>query len=318
MDHVYIERTRNAHLGATISENILQTQGSLWQDKWLLVKEYYRLAKPGIVFGNTWTAVGGFLVAAQGRIDYAALCFALSGLMLIMASACVFNNLLDRAIDAKMTRTQGRPLVSGTILPRQALFFAIHLGLLGVLILGTCVHLLALFLACCGFCIYVFLYTYAKRRSSLGIYVGSFAGAVPPVVGYCACYPHFDIGAILLYAMLFFWQLPHFFALAVLHMRDYAAASIPVLSVSSGMRAVQWQTLLSTVIFCLIAPLLSVFGYTGILYLTVSVVIGVGWVVLSIWGFQAKKTQSWAYAMFFYSLVAITMLSVIMGIHAKR
>ena len=140
-----------------------------------------------------------------------------------MASACVFNNYIDRQVDKKMERTKNRALVTGLISGRNAILFATLLGLIGNLILFLYTNLLTVFVAGLGFFVYVVLYSLWKCRTIYGTAIGSIAGAVPPVVGYCAVSNHFDAGALILFAMMVLWQMPHFFAIALLHFDDYAA-----------------------------------------------------------------------------------------------
>lgn len=310
MDHAYIEYARDADAPGDLPLNsgteTLARPASLWA--------YISLTKPGIVLGNALTAFGGFALAAQGQPAHPLLFPTLLGLMLIMASACVCNNIADRAQDAKMARTKERPLAAGVVSPRQALLFAVALFLLGTLILGWGVHFLALALAWIAYAIYVFLYRRAKRRSPLGIVVGSLAGAMPPVIGYCALAQRIDGAACLLFAMLYAWQMPHFFALSIMYMRDYAAAALPVLPTRKGLRATKQQMVLYAAAFALAAPLLALCGYASRLYFWIALALGGGWVLLCLQGLRTRNDQLWAYRVFFYSLVAIVGLSLAMAL----
>lgn len=175
-----------------------------------MIKTYYELTKPGIIFGNAVTTTAGFLLASKGDIDWWLFFATLIGLSLIIASACVFNNYIDREIDQKMTRTKNRALAKGLIPVQRAITFAICLGLIGVAFLDLYTNPLTLLVALTGFFVYVVVYGICKRRSVYGTLVGSIAGGVPPVVGYCAVSNQFDTGALLLFTTVALWQMPHF------------------------------------------------------------------------------------------------------------
>ena len=171
---------------------------------------YYELTKPGIIYGNALTAVAGFFLASSQDIDWRLLLAAVLGLSFVIASACVFNNYVDREIDARMTRTSSRALAAGHISPHYALLFGLALLVLGILVLHYYTTPLALWVATFGFVVYVFLYTPLKPRSASALYVGAIAGATPPVVGYVAVTNTFDLYTLVLFAALYVWQIPHF------------------------------------------------------------------------------------------------------------
>jgi protoheme IX farnesyltransferase len=196
----------------------------------MVIKEYYELAKPGIIYGNALTATAGFFLASPESLAEAGLLFAtmLIGLSLIIASACVFNNYFDRDIDAKMERTKNRALAAGRIPAHRALTFAAILGLLGALVLWLYTTTLALGVALVGFGVYVFLYTPLKHKTPHALWVGAIAGATPPVVGYTAVTATLDWYALALFTFLFLWQIPHFLSIALYRHEEYQAAGIPL------------------------------------------------------------------------------------------
>lgn len=275
-----------------------------------MLKTYYMLTKPGIIMGNVITMAAGFALASQGRFDYLLFLETLLGLGFVIASAGVFNSYLDRAADAKMSRTKDRPLVKGTISSQSALLFATLLGLIGVSILGVFTNLLTVFVAFTGFFVYLVLYAFWKYRSFYGTLVGSVAGAVPPVVGYCAVSNRFDMGAFILFMILLLWQMPHFFAIAIYHIKDYSAASIPVLPIQRGVPATKVQMLFYIVAFTGTAFMLTFLGYTGSVYLIITALLGISWFTLCAFGFNSSNDIQWARKMFIYSLVVIMTLCV--------
>src|SRR5581483_4748315 len=213
--------------------------------------------------------------------------------------------------DKKMRRTQNRPLAKGAIAVKQANLFAASLLVLGAFILGTYTHVLTMAIALFGFAIYVFFYSYLKYRTHRATLIGSIAGAIPPVVGYTAAMGRLDAAAWILFAILVFWQMPHFFAIAIYRLQDYAAASIPVLPLKKGIAATKIQMLIYTIAFAVACCLLPLCGYTNGIYLIICMLLGVTWIFLSFQGFKATNDAAWARKMFLFSLIPITLLSLL-------
>jgi protoheme IX farnesyltransferase len=279
-----------------------------------MLKTYYLLTKPGILMGNLVTTAGGFALASRGHIDPFLFLALLLGLGPVIASACIFNNYIDRISDAKMMRTKNRPLAKGSIAPWKAIVFALVLGPFGLAILVLYTNFLAAAVAFMGFFVYVILYSFWKGSSTHATLVGSISGAVPPVVGYVAARGHLDLGAGLLFAILVLWQMPHFYAIAMFRQKDYEAASIPVLPICKGIHATKVQMLLYCIAFALSCTLLTFLGYTGKAYLVIVALLSLSWIYLSVLGFRAKNDVAWARSMFRLSLVIITMFSALLYI----
>lgn len=272
---------------------------------------YYLLTKPGIILGNLITMGAGFLLASRGVWHFGLFFATLIGLSLIMASACVLNNFIDRQRDSKMERTKNRALACGSVSERSALLFAAFLGTGGALILLIYTNLLALCVASFGYFVYVVLYSLWKGRTIYGTAIGSVAGAVPPVVGYCAVSNQLDGGVVILFAMLVLWQMPHFFSIAMTHYEDYVAADIPVLPVKKGIWRTKIHMLFYILGFIFAAMLLTLFGYTGHLYLFVALGLGLAWLGLCVAGFQSGNDRLWARRMFQLSLILIMAISFV-------
>jgi protoheme IX farnesyltransferase len=278
-----------------------------------LLKEYYRLMKPGIVYGNAVTAVAGFALASSSlgdRFEWRLLLTTLVGISFVVASGCVFNNYLDRDIDGRMERTKNRALVTGVISGRVAIAYATVLGLVGVAVLARYVNLLATGIALVGFFVYVALYSPLKRRTMHATVIGSVAGAVPPLVGYCAAVNRFDAGTVILFFILVFWQMPHFYAIAIYRLNDYIAASIPVLPAKKGIRFTKITMLVYIIAFIIAVSALNFFGYAGHVYLAIMVLLGLAWFAFGVRGFKVSDDKLWARRMFFFSLVIILSLCV--------
>jgi protoheme IX farnesyltransferase len=267
--------------------------------------------------GNLITTLGGFLLASKGQIQFPLFFFTLVGLGLIIASACIWNNYIDRELDAKMERTKHRAFVEKTISIRNALLLASILGITGALTLAFSTPKITTSLAVFGFVIYVGLYSFWKVSFQLATLVGSIAGAIPIVVGYSAALGSLDLGALLLFALMVLWQMPHFFAIALYRLKDYQMANVPVLPVKKGVLATQKQMVFCLLAFCLVMPLLTFYHYTGFFYLITMSLLSFFWLLLCFRGFSSQKgsfISKWAYQMFRFSLLVILAQSALISL----
>lgn len=280
----------------------------------MVLKTYYRLTKPGIIYSNTIAAAAGFFLAAKGHINLLLLLTLLLGTSGIIASACVYNNYMDRGIDKKMKRTQKRALVTGEVSGRSALIFATVLGVIGFGILGLFTNILTVIVGLIGFVDYIFFYGFGKRKSVHGTLIGSISGAMPPVAGYTAVTGRLDMAVLLLFIIWVCWQMVHFYAIAVYRENDYASAGIPVLPVKKGITVTKIQMLIYTILFMVTTVLLTVYKFTGIVYLVGIGVLGLVWLFYAMKGFWVKDSITWARKMFFYSLISMLAMCVLLSV----
>ena len=267
-----------------------------------MIKEYYRLTKPGIIYGNALTTAAGFFIGAHGQVNLILFILTLVGISLIIASGCVFNNYIDRDIDAKMERTKNRALVQGRISPRSALLFGTILGSIGAVSLFF-TNLSTLAVGLFGLFIYVVVYSiWCKRYTLHATVIGAIAGAVPPVVGYTAATNALDLGAVILFFILFAWQMPHALAIAIRRFDDYKAAGIPVMPVIMSHVAAKAQMLCYALVFLLAIAALYFSGYVGVVYVSILLLMGGVWVLYCVYGFWAKDDKQWARKVFRFSL----------------
>jgi protoheme IX farnesyltransferase len=273
-------------------------------------RAYYRLAKPGIVYGNVFTTIAAFLYASQLRFNGLLFIATILGIGLVIASACVFNNYLDRDMDAKMERTARRALVTGKISVRSALIYGTILGLIGIGLLYIYVNALTAGLALFGFVMYVGAYTRIKRTSEWAAVVGAIPGAVPIVVGYTAVTNRLDTPAIILFIILALWQLPHFYAIALYRLKEYGAAGIPTLPARKGIAATKVHIVSSIVAYVLAASSLTIFGYAGYGYLALALILGIMWLAQSAREYRSMEPSVWARRVFLFSLIVLVAFSV--------
>jgi heme o synthase len=276
-----------------------------------MLKKYLFLTKPGILFGNFVTTLGGFLLAAQGSVDFLLLLITLLGTTLVVASGCVVNNIIDQDIDQKMQRTQNRAMVKKSISVPVALVYAFVLGFIGFSILWFWVNEYAFLFAVLGFVVYVGFYSlWTKRTTIHQTIVGSISGAAPPVIGYTAVANQFDMGALLIFIGYALWQMPHSWGIAIYRFEDYKNAGIPILPVARSIHRTKIESLIYVVLFCITMNGLFVYGYANWMYVVVLNLFCLYWVYLSIQGFKAENDQLWAKQYFMFSVKLITVISL--------
>jgi protoheme IX farnesyltransferase len=283
-----------------------------------MIRAYYYLAKPGIIYGNAITTIAGFLLASKNSFDAWLFISTLLGISLVMASACVMNNIFDRDMDVYMDRTKDRALVTKAIPIKFAFAYGLILGLLGFKILYLLTNPIATIVAAIGFVVYVGLYTPLKRRTVHATLIGSISGAVPPVVGYCAVSGRVDLGAILLFLILAIWQMPHFYSIAIFRLNDYKSASIPVLPAKKSIYTTKIHIIFYIILYIIAAGLLTVAGFTGYIYLGIMAFAGLSWLWLALGGFRKGVIDAlWARKMFRFSLIVLLIFSITVSLSAR-
>jgi protoheme IX farnesyltransferase len=269
-------------------------------------RSYLQLMKPGITLSNTIATIAGFLLAASSQAALFGSFVAVTiGEALIIASACVVNNMIDRGLDARMKRTKKREIVQGSISLKDAAIYAAVLGIVGFSILFAGTNTLTFALGVIAYLWYVVIYGLAKRRTSLSTIIGGVAGALPPVTGYVAVTGRLDMAAVLLFLMFSVWQISHFYAIAIFRREEYKSAGLPVWSVVYGNKKAKYQIMFFVVVFALIAPVLSVFEYTGYIYAAVMGLGGLYWITRGIKGYRDDDYEAWARRMFGTSLIVL-------------
>lgn len=283
-----------------------------------IASNYIALTKPGIIIGNLITCAAGFFLAAAGIIHVGTLLAVLLGTGFIIGGSCVVNNYLDRNIDKKMARTKNRPSVTGLVSVKNASVYAVILELIGFFILYRYTNMLTALVGAVGVFFYVVVYSLWKRKSVSSTLIGSVSGAIPPVAGYTAVAGRIDLGAVLLFLFLTFWQMPHFYAIGIYRLKDYKAAGIPILPVKGGIPETKVHMMIFIILFLITSVSLTLFGYEGLFFLIVTFLLGFYWIYKSLQGFRTQNNDKWARGMFKYSLVLLTVLCVVMSVDSIK
>lgn len=278
------------------------------------VKDFLALIKIGIVNSNLVTTFTGLWLAFQFSnrhfLDELDLMFyTLFGAALIIAGSAAMNNFIDRDIDPIMSRTKSRPTVTGRFKPTAVLSVALTFLVVGEILLFMA-SVSAGVWGLAGIISYVVLYTmWSKRKHVSNTIVGSISGAIPPVIGWAAVEPTLGWGALSLFLIMFAWQPPHFYALAMKRTEEYRAAGIPMLPVIKGFAHTKRSMLLWILV---LFPLPFLLMELGTWFLVLATLLNIGWLVLALKGFKAEDDLKWAKGMFIYSLNYMTIIFVSM------
>jgi heme o synthase len=272
------------------------------------IRGYVALTKPRIIELLLVTTVPTMVVAERGLPPFWLMFWTVVGGTLAAGGANAINMYVDRDIDAVMQRTQHRPLVTGVLTPRNALRFALVLEAAAFLLLWAAVNLLSAVLAVCATLFYVFVYTlWLKRTSTRNIVIGGAAGAVPVLVGWAAVRDSLSWAPIVLFAIIFYWTPPHFWALAVKYREDYAAANVPMLPAVRSLRVTAERILVYTLLLWALTLVFGPVADMGVLYVVSATALGAVFTGLAL---RLLRTQTTADAMrvFTWSITYITLL----------
>ena len=267
-----------------------------------VLRDYFELTKPRLSSLVLVSAAVGMLLCPAGPPALATAILILAGTAVVVGGANACNAYYERDLDARMTRTRTRPLPAGRLEPIRAFWFGAVLGLVGMGMLWT-VQPLAAVLSLVAFVSYVWIYTPLKRRTPLCTLVGAVPGALPPVIGWTAVSGALDPGAWVLFAWLFLWQPPHFFALAFLYEEDYRLAGMPMLPVVHGRGGlVERLMLVSTVLLLPLPMLLVPWSRAGTLSLVALPILGLGFLIVVAREWRRGTTEATARASFAASI----------------
>jgi len=283
-------------------------------------RDFVTLAKPRITLMVVITAAGGlFLAGRAGRMDgpgpsVSLVVLTLLGISLIVAGANALNMYIERDVDRRMDRTKNRPLPGGRMAPRTALWFGVITSAAAVPILAIGVNTLTALLAVIANLLYVFAYTPMKQHSQYALHVGAIPGAIPPLLGWTAGTGRIDAAGVVLFAILFLWQIPHFIAIALFRKADYARAGLVVTPNVTGELASR-HTIIRWIFPGVAASLLVVpLGLAGRGYLVIASLLGAVFFTWGCYGLKAGTGNKWAKSLFGISILYLTALFAALAI----
>ena len=275
-------------------------------------RDYLELTKPRVVLLMILCALVGMFLAVPGMVPLDILIFGLGGITLVAGSAAVVNHLADAEIDARMARTQARPVATGRIGFRRGVMFSALLGIPGMLILYFLVNPLTAWLNLASWVGYGLVYTlFLKRATPQNIVIGGLFGAAPPLFGWAAVSNSIEPGALLLVLIIFAWTPPHFWALALDRREEYASVDVPMLPVTHGEAYTRLHIFLYTVILFLVSLLPFAIGMSGWLYLAGAIALGGGFLYWAIVLLRNRNPRA-PIEMFRYSILYLVVLFAVL------
>jgi protoheme IX farnesyltransferase len=275
---------------------------------------YFKLTKPWILILLLITTAGAMFMAARGIPRISLLLYTLLGGALAAGGASVLNSYVDSDIDQKMSRTSRRPTVTGLVTAEETLFFGLALSTMSFVVFAIFVNTLSAALSTLGIIYYVFFYTlYLKRSTMHNIIIGGAAGAIPPLVGWTAVTGVLDLGALYLFAIIFFWTPPHTWALALLVKKDYAQARVPMLPVVVGEKETTYQIFLYSILLVTLTVLPFTFNMLSWVYLVAALGLGASFIYLA-WKLWRDYSKSVSKRLYKFSQAYLALLFLVMAV----
>jgi protoheme IX farnesyltransferase len=293
------------------NSGVLETTQARWTARF---GDFMELTKPRLTLLSVLTTLAGFYVGTQGELRFMLLAHTLLGTFMVGGACGALNMYIEREFDAQMRRTSGRPIPTGKVSASEALAFGIALGLLGIVYLALTVNLLTAGLALITLASYIFWYTPMKRRSTLNTVIGAIPGALPPVMGWTAVHGSLGLEALALFGVLFFWQMPHFLALAWMYRKDYERAGYKMLTVADETgRVTSRQILIYTAVLLPVSLVPTIAGVAGTVYFFGALLLGITFLAFGV--FLARSHRN-AHAkwLFYYSLLYLPILLLVMAL----
>jgi protoheme IX farnesyltransferase len=281
-----------------------------------LPRDLLMLTKPVVVLLLLVTTYAGMVIGAKAWPSLSLTFWTLLGGVMAAGGAGAINQFIDRGDDQKMQRTQKRPIPSGRLTPGEGLAFGVGLSLASFFIMVAFVNFLAALLSLAGIIYYVLIYSiFLKKTTVQNIVIGGGAGAIPPLVGWAAATGSLNLPSLFLFAVVFMWTPPHFWALALVRRNDYARAGVPMLPVVRGEKETRWQIFVYTIELVGLTLLLPLFGLGGSIYFIGAFMLG-GWLLFSAWKVWKQGGNKLAWKMYRYSSMYLAFIFVVLMVDA--
>lgn len=280
------------------------------------LRDYFELCKPRVVALLILTSMVGMCMARPAHFSWLIFLLGNIGIALVASSAAAINHLVDRHIDRLMHRTKNRPIAQGIVSTKYAIIFATILCLVGMFILIVFVNILTALLTFLTLIGYAGIYTmYLKHATPQNIVIGGIAGAAPPLLGWVAMTGHVELGAIILLLIIFVWTPPHFWALAIYRVDEYAKADVPMLPVTHGIPYTKLNIVIYAVVLFAVTLLPFVIGMSGWIYLLTAIALGVRFIQMAI---RLKNTDEPIVAMAVFRFSILYLMGIFIALVVDR
>ncbi|ARC53402.1 protoheme IX farnesyltransferase [Candidatus Riesia pediculischaeffi] len=279
------------------------------------MKKYLEVIRPKVMIGNLISSATGLLIVDNNPFDtFRSFCVILS--IFFMISSCfILNNFMDRRVDGMMNRTRDRILTKYDLV--QCVYFLLSsffLLFFGLVILSSVSNFLSICVAVFGISTY-FLYTVLKKKTHYSIFLGSLSGSTPPIISYCSVVNRIDLKSIIVYFILFFWQIPHFYSISLLFLRDYLKAKIPILPTKIGLFNTKVHILIYVLIFSIVCTVPFFFRYVGFNYLVAITTMNLSWMLMiinSMIGNTHNSLKRWSKKSLVFSILSINLFDLML------
>ena len=279
-----------------------------------LLRDFLMLTKPVVVLLLLVTTFAGMVIGAQAWPPINLVFWTMLGGFMAAGGSGAINQYIDRYDDTKMQRTQKRPIPAGRMTPAEGLAFGVAMTLASFYVMVAYVNFLAAMLSLAGIIYYVLIYSiFLKKTTVQNIVIGGGAGAIPPLVGWAAATGSLNVPSLFLFAVVFMWTPPHFWALALVRRKDYARAGVPMLPVIRGEKETRWQIFLYTIELVGLTLLLPVFGLGGSIYLVGAALLG-AWLLYAAWKVWKQGGNKLAWKMYRYSSMYLAFIFIVLMI----
>ncbi|ADD79730.1 protoheme IX farnesyltransferase [Candidatus Riesia pediculicola] len=280
------------------------------------MRRYFEIIKPKIVLGNLISSVCGLLIAEEYSFNFFRGFYVILSIFLIISSCFILNNFMDRKVDKIMIRTKNRILTKDS--SKNNIFFLIlsfSFLIIGLLILYKSSNLLSLSISIFGFSTYV-LYTVLKKKTFYSIYLGSLSGSTPSMIAYCSISNRIDVRSIIIYITLFLWQIPHFYSISLLFLKDYLRAKIPILPNKIGLFKTKIHIFSYVMVFSILSIIPFFNGYVGIRYLNITIFVNLIWLLTVLQGVidSSVSLKKWSKKSFMISIISINLFNCMFAI----
>jgi len=283
---------------------------------WGIIRDFLMLTKPVVVALLLVTTFAGMVIGAKAWPSFWLAFWTLLGGFMAAGGSGAINQYIDRFDDSKMQRTQKRPIPSGRLTPGEGLAFGVGMALASFYLVAAMVNFVAALLVLAGIIYYVLIYSLMLKKTTVqNIVIGGGAGAIPPLVGWAAAIGGLNVPSLFLFAVVFMWTPPHFWALALVRRVDYARAGVPMLPVVRGEVETRWQIFIYTLELVGLTLLLPLFGLGGSIYLVGAVALG-GWLLFAAWKVWKQGGNKLAWKMYRYSSMYLAFLFVVLMVDA--
>ena len=282
--------------------------------RWEMARDFFSLTKPVVVALLLVTTYAGMVIGSQAWPAAKLVFWTLLGGFMSAGGSGAINQFIDRKDDSQMQRTKKRPIPSGRLTPAEGLAFGVGMVMASFYLLVAYVNLLAALLSLAGMVYYVLIYSiWLKKTTIQNIVIGGGAGAIPPLVGWAAATSGLNIPALFLFAVVFMWTPPHFWALALVRRNDYARAGVPMLPVIRGEKETRWQILLYTIGLIILTMLLPLFGLGSSIYLAGAGILGLwlGGTAWRLWKIGGNKIawKMYRYSSMYLAFIFLTLMA---------